>query len=463
MAPGKRCCMLHCTVSSHNSKGEKLEHGIRFFRIPKVKSHEGPKVEDVTKRRRRAWISAIRRTNITFERSSSAMRVCSQHFHSGKPSYEMMETDPDWAPSLLLGHSEMKTTDTGRHGRQKNRAATKQLLQEATEAVMIDNREAEGGDVHAEDDSHHEEMEDGENTRLREEVTQLEQERDMMRGEINRLLEENRELKKKLASREIVEESFQGDNEKVRFYTGLPSYATLLVLLNYLSPHLPQGRLLSPFQLLIVVFMRLRLKLPVLHIAYLFGIHRTTIASGFKDTLSVMYTQMTPFVPWPGRECLRACMPHQFVETFGNKVAVIIDCFEIFIERPSNLYAKAATFSNYKHNNTIKHLIGITPNGQISFISKGWGGRTTDRHITEECGFLDKLLPGDLVLADRGFDIKESVGLMCAEVKIPAFTRGKCQMEARSIEETRKLAHPCRASHWKPWGEIQYNNRYHSN
>ncbi|XP_070173715.1 uncharacterized protein [Littorina saxatilis] len=173
------------------------------------------------------------------------MRVCSQHFHSGKPSYEMMETDPDWAPSLLLGHSEMKTTDTGRHGRQKNRAATKQLLQEATEAVMIDNGEAEGGDVHAEDDSHHEEMEDGENTRLREEVTQLEQERDMMRGEINRLLEENRELKKKLASREIVEESFQGDNEKVRFYTGLPSYATLLVLLNYLSPHLPHAGALA--------------------------------------------------------------------------------------------------------------------------------------------------------------------------------------------------------------------------
>ena len=29
-----------------------------------------------------------------------------------------------------------------------------------------------------------------------------------------------------------------------------------------------------------------------------------------------------------------------------------------------------------------------------------------------------------LVLADRGFDIQDSVGCMCAKVKIPAFTKG---------------------------------------
>lgn len=200
-------------------------------------------------------------------------------------------------------------------------------------------------------------------------------------------------------------------------------------------------RTLTQFQMLIVVFMRLRLNLPMQHIAYLFGLHRTTIANTFKETLSVMYTQLLPYIRWPDRQSLRVSMPHQFVETFGNKVAVIIDCFEIFMERPSNLHAKAVTYSHYKHNNTMKYLIGITPNGQISFISKGWGGRTSDRHVTEESGFLNNLLPGDLVLADRGFEIEESVGMMCAEVQIPAFTRGKCQMHAKDLEQTRKLAH----------------------
>jgi hypothetical protein len=112
-----------------------------------------------------------------------------------------------------------------------------------------------------------------------------------------------------------------------------------------------------------------------------------------------------------------------------------------FIERPSNLLARAETWSNYKHHNTVKYLIGITPQGAVSFLSKGWGGRVSDKHVTEHCGLLLKLLPGDIVLADRGFDIKESVGLYCAEVKIPAFTKGKKQLSPLELEATRKIAH----------------------
>ena len=88
----------------------------------------------------------------------------------------------------------------------------------------------------------------------------------------------------------------------------------------------------------------------------------------------------------------------------------------------------------------MKYMIGITPRGLISFISKGWGGRSSDRAVTENSGFLEHLRPGDIVLADRGFDIDDCVGLMCAEVKYPKFTRGKVQMCARDIESTRRLA-----------------------
>jgi hypothetical protein len=44
------------------------------------------------------------------------------------------------------------------------------------------------------------------------------------------------------------------------------------------------------------------------------------------------------------------------------------------------------------------------------------------------------------VLADREFDIRESVGVMCAEVHIPAFTTGKKQLSAKEVESTRKSA-----------------------
>ena len=42
------------------------------------------------------------------------------------------------------------------------------------------------------------------------------------------------------------------------------------------------------------------------------------------------------------------------------------------------------------------------------YVSKAWGGRVSDEYITEHCDILDKLLSGDLVLADRGFTIQDS-------------------------------------------------------
>uniref|UniRef100_A0A8C2BTS9 Si:dkey-20i10.7 n=1 Tax=Cyprinus carpio TaxID=7962 RepID=A0A8C2BTS9_CYPCA len=236
------------------------------------------------------------------------------------------------------------------------------------------------------------------------------------------------------------EDSFKDDDAKVKYYTGLPCLALLMGVLTQLLPCLPQtGRKLSPFQMLLSTLMRLRLNLPIQHIAYLFSVDRKTVSTTFRDT---MFRHLKPLVHWPERHCLQATMPHQFVEAFGKRVAVIVDCFEIRIERASNLKARAQTFFPNKHQHTLKYLIGITPRGSITFISQGWGGRVSDKHVIENSGLLNKLLPADLVLAERGFfDIRDSVGLVCAEVKIPAFTRGRSQLDAKDVEETRQIAH----------------------
>ena len=45
------------------------------------------------------------------------------------------------------------------------------------------------------------------------------------------------------------------------------------------------------------------------------------------------------------------------------------------------------------------------------------------------------MVPGDLVLADHGFDISDSVGAYCSTQKIPAFTKSKKQ--SRKIANVR--------------------------
>ena len=102
--------------------------------------------------------------------------------------------------------------------------------------------------------------------------------------------------------------------------------------------------------------------------------------------------------------------------------------------------ARAQTFSSYKNHNTAKVLIGITPQGTVSFVSEAWGGRTSDKFLTENCGFLKHLLQGDLVLADRGFTIHEEVWYYGANRNIPAFTKGKDQLDPIDLENTRNIA-----------------------
>ena len=121
--------------------------------------------------------------------------------------------------------------------------------------------------------------------------------------------------------------------------------------------------------------------------------------------MTVMDIRLSPLISWSECEDLWHTMPKCFQYSFGKKTTVIIDCFDVFIEKPSNLLARAQTYSNYESHNTIKVLIGISSQGTITFVSQAWGVCTSDKFSTESCGLPNKLKPGDLVMANRGFTI----------------------------------------------------------
>ena len=171
---------------------------------------------------------------------------------------------------------------------------------------------------------------------------------------------------------------FEADEERVKFYTGLTALSVMMAVFDLISPALPERKSISKFQQLLITFMRLRLNLSVQDLAYRFGVHASTVSRVFQTCVHAMFTSMAFLVKWPEREELKLTLPACFREKFSS-CAVIIDCFEVFIDRPSCLLARVQTWSSYKHHNTAKFLIGITPQGTVSFISKGWGGRASEK------------------------------------------------------------------------------------
>ena len=67
-------------------------------------------------------------------------------------------------------------------------------------------------------------------------------------------------------------------------------------------------------------------------------------------------------------------------------------------------------------------------------FSKCWGGRVSDKYLTSQNGFLDHWVPGNMVLADRGFDIADELALYGASLAI-----GKDQLSQREVETSGAL------------------------
>jgi hypothetical protein len=116
----------------------------------------------------------------------------------------------------------------------------------------------------------------------------------------------------------------------------------------------------------------------------------------------------------------------------------MIDCSKIFTQKPSNLLTQAATWSDYKHHNTLKFLVAVTPQGSICYVSELWGGRASDRHIVINSSFLQLLHRCDQVLADREFTLEEEYMLKGAELIIPPACKGKLRCHQRMSKKQKR-------------------------
>ena len=129
-------------------------------------------------------------------------------------------------------------------------------------------------------------------------------------------------LKKKCL---LDQHTFENDGKAVLFYTGLPNFATLILVFNFLVPHVQHSvrNILSPFQEMIIFFMKLPLNLFMQDLGYRFNISQPTVSRIFCKWLDVAHDRLSWLIKWPERDGLRNSMPQVFKSSFPKCVAII--------------------------------------------------------------------------------------------------------------------------------------------
>ena len=141
----------------------------------------------------------------------------------------------------------------------------------------------------------------------------------------------------------------------------------------------------------------------------------------------------------------------------NNKIKVYHRLHRNFHRMAQILRVAGSNLVSLQHN-TIKILIGITPNGHISFLSKAYGGWASGVHIVCQSGFLSLIGSNDALMADRGFPIQEDLMLYRATLEIPPAAQGNRQMTREKVQKTQTLIKYSQryfqTSHLFRWGKL---------
>lgn len=241
-------------------------------------------------------------------------------------------------------------------------------------------------------------------------------------------------------------EDMMSDAKSVLFYTGLENINKFHLVLSTLLPmahhlHYRGSQVINVMieDQFLIMLIKLRRNKPDFELSKIFGISITEIGNIFVTWINFVFNLWSQVNIWPSRALTDYYMPKLFRQ-YHPSTRVIVDGTEVPITKPSNPTAQQATFSSYKHHNTIKFLVGATPGGLISFCSEGYAGSTSDRQITERSSLLTLCDENDAIMADRGFNVQDLFEHKNIAIYTPTFLKGLTQLPGIKLKHDRQLA-----------------------
>ncbi|XP_074538116.1 uncharacterized protein LOC141799700 [Halichoeres trimaculatus] len=389
--------MVQCCVPCCNNRND-VNKTISYYRFP---------LDENEKRR---WLKLIRRKDFTPNHNS---RVCGWHFPHGKAA----------GPTRFAWNEGKAFPDQISHT-----AKRKKTMLPAT--VEDEGRpEPSPSNINT-----------AQQTPSTSDVSVLQTENDMLRKENEKLKQELEKQKQTFSFSQI-----SSHPDRVNYYTGLPDAATVLFLEALLSKFDLQyhfdwnvQKMLLIDQLLLTL-MKLRLNCGILDLSIRFSCCRATVTNIFITISNALHDILHVGMmanKIPSRLKNQTSLPECF-QPFPN-CRIVLDCTEVAVSNTESLGTQSHLYSHYKGCTTRKALIGVAPNGIITFASDLYGGSTSDKAITADCGVLQQLEAGDMVMADKGFTISDILPAGVS-LNVPTFlVNGQFTME--EVDHNRLIA-----------------------
>lgn len=281
-------------------------------------------------------------------------------------------------------------------------------------------------------------------------------------SELNKKVEdleqENEQLKKKC----ITLDQIKASEEDCQYWTGFPNYGTFKALFDYLENAASTKRVwrgqetfskdnftnrysskpgpssyLSLEEEFFMVMVRLKVGLMGKDLGQRFGLSPSAVSKIFASWINLMYVELKVLCEMPD------CTSEKAKQFKGFPLLrIILDCTEIFTQKPSSLKANREVYSNYKSHSTFKYLVGISPHPAVVFVSRAWGGRASDKFITSNCPeLIEALNPGEQVMVDRGFSIESILTPKDVQLVIPDFKgKGRSQLSKSEGTHSERIA-----------------------
>ena len=212
--------------------------------------------------------------------------------------------------------------------------------------------------------------------------------------------------------------------EMLKTCTGIPTYSKFEALCQAAEKVMIHLNIRHKYDIdvncmVFLTLVKLKMNPPFAFLAGSFRIASSTAKKYFAVIIAVFHIMMEPFIKWFDSDSIKDNLPKVFYP-YPNTVAVI-DCTEFPTEMPSCLVCRNRLYSTYKSRHTAKLLLAVTPSGVIIVVGNLFGGRAGDKSMFAQSSILKKCLPGEALMVDRGFQIKDLCLPVGVEVIQPPF------------------------------------------